>query len=222
MNFKIKINQVTTLEELPDFWSNSDYIKLLTAFNFSEGNTIKPENLREMLFMAISDYEPNHAAAIILGYKLSERLNEGQIEQLSNDMLVDKECEKYPEIDLHATLFAINQLLYQAYNGKFPHAKATQVTFAMSPLNEESKVKITKEYVLKAFQKGISDNNVIKRLFNEQLNSSETFTEAESIIWELHSSDNENFNLITSEYWLDKQEVIASEFEGDFEINDDN
>jgi hypothetical protein len=63
---------------------------------------------------------------------------------------------------------------------------------------------------------------VIKRLFNEQLNSSETFTEAESIIWELHSSDNENFTLITSEYWLDKQEVIASEFEGDFEINDDN
>ncbi len=222
MNFKIIINKVTTLEELPNYWSNTDYINLLTAFNFADGNAIKPENLREMLFMAISDYEPNHAAAIILDYKLSERLNEGQIEQLSNDMLVDKECEKYPEIDLQATLFAINQLLFQAYNGKFPNAKATQVDFTMSPLDEESKVKITKEYVLKAFRTGISSSNVIKRLFDEQLNSSEAFTEAESIIWELHSSDNENFKLITSEYWLDRQELIASEFNGAFEITDEN
>lgn len=222
MKFNIKINQAFTIEELPNYWSNTDYINLLTAFNFADGSSIKPENLKEMLFMAISDYEPNEAAAIILNYKLSERLNEGQIDQLSNDMLVDKECEKFPEIDLHATLFAINQLLYQAYNGKFPNAKATHVNFTMSPLNEESKVKISKEYVLKAFKIGISSSNVIKRLFDDQLNASETFTEAESIIWELHSSDNENFILITSEYWLDKQELVASEFESEFEIEDEN
>jgi ribosomal protein S16 len=222
MKFNIKINQAFTIEELPNYWSNTDYINLLTAFNFADGSSIKPENLKEMLFMAISDYEPNEAAAIILNYKLSERLNEGQIEQLSNDMLVDKECEKYPEIDLHATIFAVNQLLYQAFNGKFPPAKATQINFVMMPLDEESKVEIKKEYVLKAFQNGLSNSNVIKRLFTEQLHSSEEFSEAEAILWELNSADNKNFTLITSEYWLDKQELIASEFDGEFEVEDEN
>jgi hypothetical protein len=33
--------------------------------------------------MAISDYEPHEAAAIVLDYKLGEELNEGQIEQIS-------------------------------------------------------------------------------------------------------------------------------------------
>lgn len=220
MKFNIKINQVTTLEELPNYWSNNDFVNLLDAFSFPEGNTIKPENLREMLFMAISDFEPNEAAAIVLGYKLSERLNEGQIEQVSNDMLIDKVCEEFPEIDLHATLFAVNQLLFQAYNGKFPNAKATQVDFSMSPLDEDSKVKITKEYVLKAFKNGISDSNVIKRLFEEQLNSTDELTDADAILWELNSSDNENFKLITSEYWLDREELIASEFDGEFEVAD--
>jgi hypothetical protein len=41
------------------------------------------KNLPELLEMAISDYEPNEAAEIVLAYKLGEELNEGQIEQIS-------------------------------------------------------------------------------------------------------------------------------------------
>jgi hypothetical protein len=38
------------------------------------------ENLSELLSMAITDFEPNEAAAIVLDYKLSDSLNEGQIQ----------------------------------------------------------------------------------------------------------------------------------------------
>jgi hypothetical protein len=48
--------------------------------------------------MAITDFEPNEAA-IVLDYKLSDSLNEGQIQQISNDMLIDKISEEYPEND---------------------------------------------------------------------------------------------------------------------------
>ena len=40
--------------------------------------------------MAISDYEPEEAASIVLEYKLSHYLNANQIEQISNEMLEDK------------------------------------------------------------------------------------------------------------------------------------
>jgi hypothetical protein len=39
--------------------------------------------------MADTDFEPE-SAAIVLDYKLSDSLNEGQIQQISNDMLIDK------------------------------------------------------------------------------------------------------------------------------------
>jgi hypothetical protein len=38
-------------------------------------------------------------------------LNEGQIQQISNDMLIDKISEEYPEIAMQAPLYHINQLL---------------------------------------------------------------------------------------------------------------
>ena len=214
MKFSIKLNSAETVEEIENYWTNQDYINLLELYNFPDAKTIKPENLREMLFMAISDFEQNEAAEILLTYKLSERLNEGQIAQISNDMLLDKVCEEYPEIDLHFALFNINQLLFKAYNGKFPNAKATVVDFNL--VSEDGfEDEITKEIVLKSLNNGISDSNLIKRLFTEKMSTNEDFPEAEDIIWKLTKNDDSNFTLITSEYWLNKDELIASEFEGE-------
>ena len=213
MKFNITIKKVTTVEEITDYWQNQDYIYLLERFNFPDANTVKPENLREMLHMAITDFEPNEAAVIILTYKLSDRLNEGQIDQISNDMLLDKVSEEYPEIDLHYDLFNINQLLYKAFNGKFPNAKATVLDFSMVSKDGYDK-EITKEIVLKSLSNGISDGNVIKRLFEEQLTTDKEFEEAEQVVWELNKKDETNFTLITSEYWLNKEDLITPEFEG--------
>ncbi|MFN2396287.1 MAG: hypothetical protein ABR597_11430 [Bacteroidales bacterium] len=213
MKFKIIIKNVATVEEITNYWQNKDYINLLERFDFPDANTVKPENLKEMLHMAITDFEPNEAAAIVLTYKLSDRLNEGQIDQISNDMLLDKISEEYPEIDLHCDLFNINQLLYKAYNGKFPNAKATVVDFSMVS-KDGYDGEITKEIVLKSFNNGISDRNVFKRLFEEQMTTDKEFVEAEAVLWELNKKDATNFNLTTSEYWLNKDDFTATEFEG--------
>jgi len=214
MKFNITINSMTTVEEIAGYWQNQDFINLLERFDFPDANTVKPENLVEMLHMAITDFEPNEAAAVVLSYKLSGRLNEGQIAQISNDMLLDKVCEEYPEIDLHYDLFNINQLLYKAYNGKFPNAKATVVDFALVSTDGYDG-EITKEMVLKSFSNGLSDRNLIKRLFTEQMSTDKAFAEAEAVLWELNEKDSTDFTLTTSEYWLNKEEILAPEFEGD-------
>ncbi len=214
MKFNITINNTKTVEEITDYWQNQDYVNLLELFNFPDADTVKPENLKEMLQMAITDFEPNEAAEVVLTYKLSEQLNEGQIAQISNDMLLDKVSEEYPEIDLHYDLFNINQLLYKAFNGKFPNAKATVVDFSMVSADGYDE-EITKEMVLKSFNNGLSDRNLIKRLFTEQMSTDKEFVEAEAVVWELNKRDSENFTLVTSEYWLDKEEFVVAEFEGD-------
>lgn len=213
MKFNIKLTNADTIDEIEIYWSSEDYIKLLELFSFPDAETLKPENLREMLFMAITDYEPNLAAEIILTYKLSDKLTEGQIAQISNEMLLDKICEEYPEIDLHYDLFNINQLLFKAFNGKFPNAKATIIEFAMAA-PDGFEEKITEEIVLKALSRGISESNIIKRLFPDQMTTEARFPEAKDIIWKLDKSEGDNFTAITSEYWLNKEDIIAFEWEG--------
>lgn len=216
MKFQIVINNTKTIEEVQAYWSNDDYIQLLEKFNYPDADKADKSSLRELLMMAITDFEPNEAAAVLLDYKLADELNEGQIEQISNDMLLDKIAEEYPEISLHATLYHINQLLFKAFNGKFPNTKATMIDFTIKPLDKEE-IELTKEVVLKLWSTGLSEGNLIKRLFTEQMNGSIAFPEAEDIIWELKKLDNENFTLLTSEYWLSEEDLVSNEFEAEYE-----
>lgn len=220
MNYQVVIKNIDTVNEVEGYWSDEDFIQLLGKFNYPDGVTAEKSSLPELLEMAISDYEANEAAAIVLEYKLGEELTEGQVEQISNNMLIDKVCEEYPEIHMQGTLFHINQLLFKAYNGKFPNAKASIVHFSMTPTDGEAQ-KLTAENVLKLLNKGLSDRNLIKRLFENQISQNIPFPEAESIIWELTTEDNINYDLVTSENWINKEDINESEFESVLEEVED-
>lgn len=217
MKFNIKINSIKTVDEIKDYWTTEDYIQLLEKFNFPDAGKAKKETLHELLLMAITDFEPKEAAVIVLEHKLGELLTEGQIEQISNDMLIDTVCEEYPEIELQYALFNCNQLLYKAFNGTFPSANATLIDCSITPLDTNSQVEITKEILLKLLSNGLSDRNILKRLFSEQMDENAAFPEAEGIVWELKTNDNIHFNIITSENLIKDADFPALEFEGEFE-----
>lgn len=208
MTYHMIINSVKTVEEFKDAWTNADYIKLLELFGFPDAKDSKPEELKDLLFMAISDFDGPEAAAILLDYKLSEHLNEGQIGQMSHDMLLDKISEEYSDISLHHELFNINQLLHKAYNGTFPSAKATVIEFEITPNKD-----VNKEVVLKVLDKTLANNNVIKRLYSDQLAGKEAFLEADNIVWELEATGDNSYTLKTSEYWISRDEFKDAEFD---------
>lgn len=212
MNFKVKINTVKSIEELEGSWSNDDFTELLKRFDYEDSEKLKHGELKEYLFMAIADFEPNEAAVTLLDYKLSEVLAEGQIDNLSHEMLREKVSENYSDIYIHKDLFEINQLLYTAYNGKFPLAKANQVEFELRMENEEE-TELTKELALKALSKSLSDSSLLNRLFNEQLENDDSFPEAEGIIWDLQNKGNFQYVITTSEKWFSKDEFKKLEYE---------
>ena len=212
MKYSVKINSVKTIDEIENSWNNDDFRELLKRFDYADSDIIKPNELKEYLFMAISDFEPDEAAAIVLDYKLSEELTEGQIENLSHEMMREKVSENYSDIYIHKLLFNINQLLYKAYNGKFPAAKATVIEFEMREEPDE-KTEITKELVLKALGAGLLEKNLITRLFKEQLDGNVSFAEAEGIIWHLYDKGGSQYEMTTSEKWLTKLDIKNMEFE---------
>ena len=213
MKYQVVIKRIDTVNEVEGYWSDEDLIQLLDKFNYPDGATAEKKNLPELLEMAISDYEPSEAAEIVLHYKFSEELNEGQIQQIAHNMLIDKVCEEYPEIQMQGRLFHVNQLLFKAYNGKFPNAKASVVHLSMVPEEDNGGKILTKENVLKLLNNGLSDRNLIKRLFNDQLMQNIPFPEAEGIIWELNTNDTVNYTLVTSENWINNEDLISFEFD---------
>lgn len=212
MKYTLKINTIKSVDELEGSWTNADFVALLTKFDYADADKLKQNELKDFLFMAISDFEPDEAATIVLDYKLSEVLTEGQIDNLSHEMTREKVSENYSDISIHKILFDINQLLYKAYNGKFPKAIANVIDFEIQAETDEE---ITKAIVLQSFAIGLSDRNLIIRLFKEQLEGKVAFPEAEGILWNLESKGNAQYRVTTSEKWLKKEDFTNLEFECD-------
>jgi hypothetical protein len=212
MKYTVKINSVKTIEELDGAWTNADFIELLKRFDYEDAGKVNQDELKDYLFMAIADFDPTDAAAIVLDYKLSDVLNEGQIVNLSHEMLREKVSENYSDIYIHKVLFSINQLLFKAYNGKFPNCKANIVEFEMKAELDDA-TEITKELVLKALVNSLSDSNLIIRLFKDPLDGNVSFSEAEGIIWDLQSKGNSQYSMTTSEKWLTKTDFENLEYE---------
>jgi len=217
MKYKIEVKDVQMVDEIREYWTNENYVQLLERFDYPNADDSKNENLRELLFMAITDFEPAEAAKLVLEYKLGEHLSEGQIDQISNDMLVDTVCEEYPEIELQSTLFHINQLLFKAYNGKFPSSSATIIECSIESLNNDSETSLTEEMVLRLLNNGLSERNIVRRLFEDQLKGEKEFPEAEHIIWELKNIDGNEYKITISGNLIKKDEIISSEWKGEIE-----
>ena len=211
MKFTIKLKKIRTIEKIEGYWKNEDYINLLELFDYSDASSIPETELFDMLSMAISDFEPEEAAETVLTYKLNNVLKEGQIKNLSHEMLVDKIAEEYADISLHYPLFNINQLLYEAYNGKFPKTLASVLDIE---LVFESNLVINKEIVLRTISDLLKEKSLLKRLFNEELDSENELKDAESIIWELKSIGENSYQLISSDYWLNKEDFEIDEYSG--------
>ncbi len=219
MRCKVKITDIETIHEIEGAWSKEDYIELLDRLGFPEAEEAAQEELLELFLMAIGEFESHEAAEIILTYKLAGILTKGQIKNLATEMRDDNVAEEYSDIALHYSLFNINQLLYKAFSSSFPNAKASKVTMGIQ-FQQNTRVDIGKDNVLKAMSIGLRERNLVRRLFPEQLEGKVEFTEAENIIWEMEQSDDGTISIITSDYWVNEEDFTETEFEGivhDFE-----
>jgi hypothetical protein len=196
------------IQELPNGWANEDYIQLLDIMDYGDATEIPENELKEMTMMCLTDMEPDEASALVLAYIFKDKLTEGQIANLSHEMLDEKMWEEYADLSFHENFFNVAQLLYQAYNGKFPHPEAVQFKVSISTKNLQS-LSIFKEDtevgLIRILAQGMPENTLIRRLFEDQL-SGGGFSEAKDIIWQLKSDyvDEKTVELeiISSAYWF--------------------
>jgi len=212
MNVKVKIISIKTVNELSLYWTNDDFIQLLDKMNLPDADKLKPEELRDMLYMAITDFEPHEAAEIILTFKLGETLTPGQIQGIAHDMTEEKVAEQYADPSFHYDLFNINQLLFKAFNGTFPNTEASIIRVELMDA-DGSPVGVTQEILTKALSASLSDRSIIKRLYEDQMEGVTDFGDAEKILWRYLDKGNNTYEIITSRYWIDKEDIENGEYE---------
>lgn len=207
-SFTVEPIKFSTIQELPNAWSNQNYKELLEKMDFDGIPEIPENELKDMCLMSLTDNEPEDAAKIVLEYLFKERLNSGQIENLSNEMLDERLWEEYADLSLHEEFFNATQLLYEAFNGKFPHPEAVRFQVKVTPKKSDD-LTIFNENIetglIRLLVKGMPDNTLINRLFDEQLEDGD-FREAKDIIWQLKKTEETSsstvFDVISSEYWF--------------------
>ncbi|WP_423999401.1 hypothetical protein [Maribacter sp. IgM3_T14_3] len=141
-------------------------------------------------------------------YIFQDRLNSGQIDNISNEMEDEKIWEEYANICMHEEFFNATQILYDAYIGKFPHPEAVVMHIEFTAQNSKSIAVFEsdiKANLIRLITSGMPENTLIKRLFDYQLNG-EDFPDAKDNIWQYKKTATEGdklvFEIISSSYWF--------------------
>ena len=207
-----------TIEELPNAWNSDHYKQLLERMEYGDTSDLSDTELKEMCLLSLSDNEPDEAAKIVLEFIFGERLNSGQIDNLSHEMIDEKVWEEYAELSMHEEFFNATQLLYEAYNGKFPHPEAVRFNVQITskePTGLKAFEKETETALIRLLVQGMPENTLLHRLFDEQLEGGD-FADAKDIIWQFTkepcAEKAMRFELISSTYWL-KDLKYSEEFE---------
>ena len=141
---------------------------------------------------------------------MADQLSAGQREQLAHQMLTEKLWEENPKLELHQHFFNATQLLYEAYNGQFPHPQAVEFRVkvtAANPADMAAFEPAPAAPLLRLLAAGLSDHALLNRLFGEQLAGSD-FAEAPAILWQVSAGEKTAasavFTVISSDYWLEE------------------
>lgn len=212
MNSKINILGIRTVNELKTYWSNTDFQNLLNLMEYADANSAPVEELEDLVLMSLTDFEPDEAAQILLSYKLKDRLSAGQIQSLSHEMMEDKIAEEYADPAFHYDFFNINQLLYKAFDGTFPNTEASIISLQVTP-GASHAVKMNEEILLKILSGSLSDRSIIHRLYGDQINGKSPLGDAAKIIWQFRKESEHVYEVLTSKYWVEKEDLEQMEYE---------
>ena len=207
-SFNVTRVSFKTISELPGYWTETKYLHLLDLMDFDNLTGLEKSEIKDMCLMSLTDNEPEDAAKIVLNYVFGNRLNKGQIDNLSNEMLEEKLWEEYADLSLHEEFFAVHQLLYDAFEGTFPHPEAVSFQIKIQEMAKNS-LTLFENYpeapLVRLLANGLPENSVINRLFDDKLEG-EKFQEAKDILWQLKINKNDNNELIadviSSHYWF--------------------
>ncbi len=86
---------------------------------------------------------------------------------------------------------------------------------------KNAKTEELKELLLMAITDFEGDENIINRLYPDQVAGKSAFEDANKIIWKINDKGNGQYELTTSQYWIAKEDVTKVEYEANITFFDE-
>lgn len=208
-DFSVDVMSFQKISKIESAWGEDDYKALLSLMEIDDGfDNMGPDEIKEMCFMSLTDFEPDEAARFVLTYLFEGQLSKGKIDQLSHQMPEDSMWEEYPDPFFHKRLFDAHGLLRSAFNGVF--AKPTGVQFTVSITSQHKEAfrifqKTPHAPLVRLLSRGLSEGDILNRLYAEQI-AGNNFAEAKGILWDLkeveHTDQEVRYSVTSSELWF--------------------
>jgi len=185
LSFNVTVSSYAQVRSLDSAWTEDAYRQVLDLLDFGDTSALPPGELREMTLMALQDKEPHEAAEVLLLQRLGKRLSPGQRKEVSHEMVIDEMWEEHADMALHEQLFHIAGLLDAAMPDSFPEPRAASFVVQLEAVGDDEVADlaaVSEALICRAVAAGLPSNNVLHRLFGDQL-AGRTFAEAADIVW---------------------------------------
>jgi len=215
--YLVELQELIEVHEIEGAWSNQNLIELLKHIEFDDIEAISEDELKDMTLMALSDLNPEEAAVKVLELRFGDRLNKGQRQNIAEELKEDRLWEEYADLKYHEELFNVACMLYWTFPKVYSEPDIVRIQLKVQALNPVSEVNVKKpsaSFIARLLNDGMEDNNMMYRLFDEQIKSNK-FIESEDIIWifEATYSDSDkscSISLYTSWNWVEKLKGVKN------------
>lgn len=223
--FEVKIKSFENLLEIEGSWLSKNFNEIMDSLDYYDREGLTETDMRDTCLMLLQDLGPEDAAYCVLKNRLGTQLKNGQVKNMSVEMLDEKLWEEYADPELHEELFNVGSLLYSAFPGDFPKPDAVSLVLEIIAKNEAAKVELKKglneALALRILADGMDPSAVLLRLYGDQI-AGYSAEEADKILWDLKIKESSDTmitsQIVSSGYWLDSLEDVdqfeSNGFEG--------
>jgi len=218
LKFNVDVLECKDVHELPNAWNNDQFRELLELIEYEDIDSIGEDELKEVTALALIDLEPEEAIKAVLELRFGERMTEGQRQDLSTDMQQGRIWEEYRDMAFHEELFNAACMLFWTFDRKFPEPECASVILRLTGVNANSTELLKKPssaFIARVLNDGMNEHSAMYRLFEDEI-ASESFPEAEDIIWSFTTSafneadSSVEIHLYTSWNWVDELKGVKS------------
>ena len=216
--YLVELQELIEVHEISGAWTNQKFIELLKHIDFDDVEAIPDDELKDMTLMALSDLDPEEAAIKVLEFRFGDRLNKGQRQNIAEELKEDRLWEEYADLKYHEELFNVACMLFWSFPKVYSEPDIVRIQLkiqALNPVSELNVKNLNASFIARILNDGMEDNNMIYRLFDEQINSNK-FTESEDIIWQFEESaysDSDHSKVLilyTSWNWVEKLKGVKN------------
>tara|TARA_R110001592_G_scaffold343029_2_gene633235 strand:- start:14347 stop:15027 length:681 start_codon:yes stop_codon:yes gene_type:complete len=184
--FDVSVLSQDEIHSLTGDWDTEALRKVLALADADDIGEIAEEDLEDICLMSLQDIGNQRAGEIVLEAVFDDSMRPGVRQNLVDDLQEDQPWNDFAEVSKQRGIFVAVCLLHKAFPTRYGTPDATRLTIRVQAETSAGLTSIEPRksaWLLRLLACGLSDDNIVHRLYGDELKQGE-FTEASGLIWQ--------------------------------------